>query len=355
MIFGVMSWAIYDAVYGTWGEFGFQMASLIHGGNWPNGEGFKCNSVLWFPPVMFVVLAGYRILESAVKSRAVLAKCCLCVLLWFLRVLCYRYRVLCLLWGIDLALWYLPYFIIGTMAGELIGMIKVRRLFVCSVLVFAAVSFLKFHMPPERLASFSGFSYAISLALSGTCITLSVAKARFWDVRQVSWCGGQLAKIGVASMGIMLLHKFPVVALQERIGIIRSMFCGNRVEVYLAGLLVVEVRVPIWCHDIMDVLKNKSYKKYRKFSRYSNFPYYYNTVDNKYVYGTTGYLNGETPYRWHKIKHGDSFDSLALYYYNNPTLYWVICDFNKIQDPYTELKEGDKLKIPSFSTLTFDK
>ena len=254
IIFGVMSWVIYDAIYGTWGEFGFQMASLIHGGNCPNGEGFKCNSVLWFPPVMFVVLAGYRILESVVKSRAVLAKCCLCVLLWCLRVLCYRYRVLCLPWGIDLALWYLPYFIIGTMAGELIGMIKVRWLFVCSVLVFAAVSFLKFHMPPERLASFSGFSYAISLALSGTCITLSVAKARFWDVRQVSWCGARLAKIGVASMGIMLLHKFPVVALQERIGIIRSMFCGNGVE-GVTGMMIVFVAATACSYYVSRILR----------------------------------------------------------------------------------------------------
>ena len=121
-------------------------------------------------------------------------------------------------------------------------------------------------------------------------------------------------------------------------------------------LLVVEEEIPIRYLDIvMDILKNKAYKKYRKFSRYSNFPYYYNTVDNKYVYGITSYLNGETPYIWHKIKGGDSFDSLALYYYNNPTLYWIICDFNKIQDPFIELKEGEKLKIPSFSTLTFDK
>ena len=104
----------------------------------------------------------------------------------------------------------------------------------------------------------------------------------------------------------------------------------------------------------MDVLKNKSYKSYKKLSRYSNFPYYYHTLDDKYVYGITAHLKNDTPYILHTVKKSDTLDSLALYYYNNPTYYWIICDFNRIQDPFIDLEEGQKIKIPSFSTIEFE-
>lgn len=103
----------------------------------------------------------------------------------------------------------------------------------------------------------------------------------------------------------------------------------------------------------MDVLTNKSYKSYDRLSRYSNFPYYYNIVDNKYIYGVTAQLNDNTSYVVHVVKKNDTFDTLALYYYGNPTYYWIICDFNHIQDPFTELKQGDKIKIPTFSTIEY--
>lgn len=105
----------------------------------------------------------------------------------------------------------------------------------------------------------------------------------------------------------------------------------------------------------MEVLKNKSYKdNYSKLSRYSLFPYYYHTLDDKYISGTTAYLSDETTYTMHTIKRNETFDSLALEYYNNPTLYWIICSFNRIQDPFIKLKEGEQIKIPSLSNIEYD-
>lgn len=104
----------------------------------------------------------------------------------------------------------------------------------------------------------------------------------------------------------------------------------------------------------MNPLTNKSYKQYHKLSRYSPFPYYYHSKDNKYVYGTTAYLKDTTIYTTYTIKKNDTLDSLALKYYSNPTLYWVICSFNHIQDPFIELKEGETIKIPSLSNIEFD-
>lgn len=103
-----------------------------------------------------------------------------------------------------------------------------------------------------------------------------------------------------------------------------------------------------------DVLTQKSYIQYQKLSRYNNFPTYFHTRDKKYVYGLTAQLNAETPYTNHTVIRNDTPDTLALQYYNNPTLYWVICDFNQIIDPYEPLEMGSLIKIPSLSTIEFE-
>lgn len=103
----------------------------------------------------------------------------------------------------------------------------------------------------------------------------------------------------------------------------------------------------------MDNLINKQYKNYNYFSRYTSFPIYYNQIDNKYVYGTTSQLKTDVNYILHKVKNGDTLDTLALTYYNNPTFFWVIAYFNNIQDAFTKLKIGDTLMIPTLSDISF--
>lgn len=104
----------------------------------------------------------------------------------------------------------------------------------------------------------------------------------------------------------------------------------------------------------MSTLTNQSYKSYSYVSRYSKFPYYYNVEDNKYIYGITNYLDNTTVYTLHTIKQGDTLDSIALKYYSNPTLYWVICSYNRIQNPYVNLTPGKTIKVPVLSNIRFD-
>lgn len=104
----------------------------------------------------------------------------------------------------------------------------------------------------------------------------------------------------------------------------------------------------------MDVLKNKQYKTYTYLSRYSNFPYYYHTKDDKYVEGTTSWLIDTTTYTTHKIKKNETYDSIALDYYNNPTYFWIICEFNHISDPFEEPLEGTTIRIPSISNIQYE-
>ncbi len=104
----------------------------------------------------------------------------------------------------------------------------------------------------------------------------------------------------------------------------------------------------------MDALKNKSKKQYGYISRYTSFPYYYHTLDDKYIYGITSHLNKDVVIVEHKVLETDTLDSLAYKYYGDPTLYWVIADYNDIQDPFIKLITKYKtLKIPSISNITF--
>ena len=101
-------------------------------------------------------------------------------------------------------------------------------------------------------------------------------------------------------------------------------------------------------------LKGKQYKEYNTISRYTYFPFYYVTEDNKYNFGITSHLKQDVKYVSHPVVTGDTLDTLALYYYNNPTYFWVIADFNRIKDPYEELTVGSIINIPTFSDVEYD-
>lgn len=105
----------------------------------------------------------------------------------------------------------------------------------------------------------------------------------------------------------------------------------------------------------MDVLKDKTYKDYEYICRYSSTPYYFNTKDQKYVYGIGEQLGKNIPYVAHKVKDTDTLDYLSLKYYNNPTYFWVIAYFNDIFDVYEKLIDNYKIiKIPSISGIYFE-
>lgn len=104
----------------------------------------------------------------------------------------------------------------------------------------------------------------------------------------------------------------------------------------------------------MNVLTNKSYKSYNYFSRYEGVPYYFHEIDRKYVLGTPTHINQDTQYILHKVTLNDTLDTLALDYYNNPTFFWIIADFNHIQDPYKKLEAGSQIKIPVFNEVSFE-
>lgn len=46
------------------------------------------------------------------------------------------------------------------------------------------------------------------------------------------------------------------------------------------------------------------------------------------------YLQKTSSYKLHTVEVGDTLDTLALFYYGNPTYYWIIADYNDIFDPF---------------------
>lgn len=104
----------------------------------------------------------------------------------------------------------------------------------------------------------------------------------------------------------------------------------------------------------MNNITNTSFKSYDYICRYNAFPYHYNVEDGKFIYGTTSQLSQSTSYISHKVKYYDTLDSLSLYYYNSPLYFWVIADFNNIQDAFIELKIGDTIKIPTLNSIVFE-
>ena len=106
----------------------------------------------------------------------------------------------------------------------------------------------------------------------------------------------------------------------------------------------------------MERLKNKKYKQSDYVCRYSPFPYFFNTLDDKFVYGVTAKIDKNISYVEHKVREEDTLDSLALIYYGRPDYFWIIADYNDIQDPYAPLFNKYKsLKIPTFSAIKYVK
>lgn len=105
----------------------------------------------------------------------------------------------------------------------------------------------------------------------------------------------------------------------------------------------------------MDILTNKTKESKDYISRYSNFYYYYNTKDQKYMYGLTSQLSTDTTYALIDVHEYDTLDYFANKYYGRPDYYWVIADFNRIQDPFIKLSDYfTQIKIPNIGSIEFE-
>lgn len=105
----------------------------------------------------------------------------------------------------------------------------------------------------------------------------------------------------------------------------------------------------------MNSLKNKTRRDYDYLSRYAAFPFYYNVEDNKYIYGLSKRLKQVSSYVVINIDMSSTLENLAVKYYGRPDYYWIIADYNRIQDPFLPLyPRYTTLKLPSISAIAFE-
>ena len=219
-------WQGVDRYYGAhmlpkdwWQPF----VSLLHAGGWPRGEGFRCNSVLWFLPVMFLTLCVERGLRG---SRGLMglrepvlhgAMVVVCLVVGGVM----RFYVGALPWGIDRVSRFLAFVYVGKMIASgrfekferferFTGLGRLGWVGVFAVcaggLTWGAVM-----MPGLGLVYRSWQWYFIEAGLAVVGSVMTLALARIVDCRV-------FAGLGLASLGIMLMHKFPIVALQQMMG-----------------------------------------------------------------------------------------------------------------------------------------
>ena len=105
----------------------------------------------------------------------------------------------------------------------------------------------------------------------------------------------------------------------------------------------------------MDTLTNKYYNTYDYTNRNTVTPCYYDTLKQRYMAGIGAPMLRDGDWVAHDIEPGDNLDYLALKYYNNPTLWWIIAYFNNINDAFEPLKlKFTTIKIPNMSSITFE-
>lgn len=248
-LFGLFSWLVYDAMYGRWCDFGIQMwRMLIAQGN------YTCNSVLWFLPTMFLVLVVALVMEGvfigAPNRLSRSAKIILVAMVDYMIFFALRYNhINDLPFRLFDVVHYYFYFLLGCIVRIVIteytehtemqgvpfrvfrGSIKTHAIILSiAITMFLWLSFT-LHADTRP---FGGFSLWMLQGVVGALLSAAVAitlpdRTFHW----LEWVGGM-------SMGIMLVHKFPLVVVQEHLPVIRSMF-GESLPIAFTGVILVFV------------------------------------------------------------------------------------------------------------------
>lgn len=248
---GTRAFAESGSYYQTWaahkGGISENLISLVHAGGWPNGQGFRCNSVLWFLPCMFVVqICFWPIRHFLTKTWSLI------VLLVILLALDCVFDVLGFAywpWGANKIPRYLMYMIIGNRVkdvflaqqfkiGKIVGAMGVSCMFGSVYICWM-----------ERLVA-----GPIVICLMPVMALLGIVLGR-WIID----CSGEFARhifatLGFASMGIMLWHKFFVVTMQLKLPFVRALYASGLIGSILAsaGVILLSTICSIWLCGIWN-------------------------------------------------------------------------------------------------------
>lgn len=217
-------------------EWWTPLAGMLHGGGWPNGNGFRHNSVLWFLICLFTLEIGYYPFERWVHLRH---RYVWSFVLFALCGLCIR---ACGIQGWPLAI---PraivlgaFFSLGRLYGRERAAAPVERgavtscLLLSMLLVIVGCAMAAGNVHTDHATSirkYALFLITATISIGGWC-----GVSRFTGGRWTEW-------LGTHSLAIMVMHKFLVVGLQTKIPLIRHAYRASVAEAMVATAVVTVV------------------------------------------------------------------------------------------------------------------
>jgi len=183
------------------------------------GHGIIANSVLWFLPCMFSVVLLYFLVEKSCRAcHTNILLLSGCVLLYAIFV---RHDIKDLPWGFASVPKYLASFLIGRI---LFSQISIESLFsflgpkkmifaiiVLSIGYIGSVMIIPYRTLYPSKEWLCGIGIEFIYAVVGTALVIGWAY-----VISQSCIGTILEGVGNSSLGIMVVHKFPILAIQSR-------------------------------------------------------------------------------------------------------------------------------------------
>jgi len=214
------------------GAFWQPFVSLLHAGGWPNGEGFRCNSVLWFLPAMFSVLCFYWMVDRWLKSRwtqFILA--CFLFMMEFVRR---RWLGYSLPFGLSLLPWYAGFLILGRWI-RLDNFNAHGLLVALGWIVFGVLAYVE---PNYWAGQIDPLWYFVFLLMAIVGVVGSMLTAKLFS-------SSILIELGKASLGIMLMHKFVVLFLQVKLPFVARLGQTSAGLFVVANLMIVFLAVAV--------------------------------------------------------------------------------------------------------------
>ena len=246
VIFVILSSWMSPVVLGDDGYYGKRMLdfpwwrpflSIIHAGDWPRGEGFRCNSVLWFLPCMFVVLVVYGSFQRLVLkiSRSLIIDILLFVVCVILGAVMRFYVPKYLPWGINRVPYLMSFFILGRICHDTGVMERCRTKGLWGMVGFIIyfLGVLGYRDLSLGYVTWGWYFYSFVISVGGCVLSFYIAKLMPENLCKM------VGALGVASLGIMLVHKFLIMPVHPFYKMIVSH--GASTAVFLIGAISVTI------------------------------------------------------------------------------------------------------------------
>lgn len=207
------------------------LASLLYGAPLPGTDGFRCNSVLWFLPCLFssqMILAIIRKLPKfGIMAIGLFAP--------IIYVALNKAECPSLPWGLRSMAKYFFFVALGVVWRQVVSMDrKWWRVIVALFIYLGAAYFVSY-----STGMYKDYLWWLLITAMGTLgIVVSAGIAKIVSLRVLVICGE-------ISIGIMMLHKLPLLAMQMKVWIVKQMITSGGLSAAIGAIGLIAVALGI--------------------------------------------------------------------------------------------------------------